>query len=124
MHHSIHTAYNLYNSYRLNSHLLTYIFEDDATGRRIAQALMRAAQRGVATHLLIDGFGSKDVLDGFLQEMRDAGVQVLKYRPDISPWTLRRERLRRLHCKVAVIDPRKSNWPPMNADERRKNNEM
>jgi len=85
-------------------YLATYIFEDDATGRRIAQALIRAARRGVATHLLIDGFGSKDMTEDFLREMRDADVQVLKFRPEISPWTLRRERLRRMHFKVAVID--------------------
>ena len=36
--------------------------------------------------------------------MRDADVRVLKFRPQISPWTLRRERLRRLHSKIAVID--------------------
>ena len=87
-------------------YLETYIFADDVTGRRIAQALMRAARRGVTAHLLIDGFGSKDLNDELLQEMRGAGVRVLKYRPDISPWTLRRERLRRQHRKIAVIDAR------------------
>jgi cardiolipin synthase len=87
-------------------YLETYIFEDDVTGRRIAQALIRATRRGVATHILIDGFGSKDLSDELLQQMRDGGVRVLKYRPDISPWTLRRERLRRLHRKIAVIDAR------------------
>ncbi len=87
-------------------HLEAYIFEADITGRRIAQALMRAARRGVTTHLLIDGFGSKNLSDELLQEMQDAGVRVLKYRPDISPWTLRRERLRRMHRKIAVFDAR------------------
>ena len=38
-------------------YLETYIFENDATGQRIAAALARAARRGVATHVLIDGFG-------------------------------------------------------------------
>ena len=85
-------------------YLETYIFEDDRTGRRIAQALLRAARRGVTAHVLIDGFGSKDISDELLQEMQDGGVRVLKYRPDISPWTLRRERLRRMHRKIAVID--------------------
>lgn len=85
-------------------HLETYIFEDDVAGRRIADALMRAARRGVAVHLLIDGFGSKDLGAAFLSGMREAGVRVLKFRPDISPWTLRRERLRRMHRKIAVID--------------------
>ena len=85
-------------------HLQTYIFHEDDTGRRIAAALSRAAQRGVAVCLLIDGFGSKDLREEFLREMMAAGVQVLKYRPQVSPWTLRRERLRRLHSKVAVVD--------------------
>jgi len=31
-------------------------------------------------------------------------VRVLVYRPDISPWTLRRERLRRMHRKLASVD--------------------
>ena len=87
-------------------YLETYIFEDDRTGRRIAQALLRAAQRRVTVHVMIDGFGSKDLSGELLQEMQDGGVRVLKYRPDISPWTLRRERLRRMHRKIAVFDAR------------------
>ena len=91
---------------RREIYIETYIFADDATGQRIAAALTRAARRGVTVHLMIDGFGSKDLGDDFLRDLRHAGVRVLKYRPDISPWTLRRERLRRLHRKIAVIDAR------------------
>ncbi len=87
-------------------YLETYIFEEDATGQRIAAALARAARRGVIVHVMIDGFGSKDLSDDFLRAMRSDGVRVLTYRPQISPWTLRRERLRRLHRKIAVIDAR------------------
>ncbi len=87
-------------------YLETYILSDDATGRRIAAALIRAAGRGVTVHVMIDGFGSKDLGDEFLDALQLAGVRVLKYRPDISPWTLRRERLRRLHRKIAVFDAR------------------
>lgn len=84
----------------------TYIFEDDVAGRRIAAALQRAAQRGVATHLLADGFGSKQLDPGLVAEMQSAGVRILVYRPDISPWTFQRRRLRRMHRKLAVIDAR------------------
>ena len=87
-------------------YLETYIFENDVTGRRVGAALARAARRGVTVHLMIDGFGSKDLGAGFLDGLRQAGVRVLTYRPDISPWTLRRERLRRMHRKIAVIDAR------------------
>jgi cardiolipin synthase len=85
-------------------YLETYIFDDDATGRRVAAVLSRAALRGVVVHVMIDGFGSKDLGDEFIRALQQDGVRVLKYRPDISPWTLRRERLRRLHRKIVVID--------------------
>jgi cardiolipin synthase len=55
---------------------------------------------------MIDGFGSKDLGDDFLLALQEAGVHLLIYRPQISPWTLRRERLRRLHRKIVVVDAR------------------
>lgn len=85
-------------------HLETYIFEDDVAGRRIAAALQRAARRGVATHLLVDGYGSRQLNPGFVAGMQSAGVRYLVYRPDIAPWTFQRQRLRRMHRKLAVID--------------------
>lgn len=85
-------------------HLHTYIYEADAVGRRIGDALMRAATRGVMVCLLLDGFGSKDLPKAFVKELQAAGVNVMFYRPKISPWTFKRNRLRRLHCKIAVID--------------------
>jgi len=85
-------------------YLETYIFEDDATGRRIAEALRRAALRGVKTHLLIDGFGSFSLPETMVDFLEAAGVLVLKFRPKTSPWTLRRRRLRRLHRKIVVVD--------------------
>lgn len=91
---------------RREIHLETYIFEADATGRTIAGALMRAAGRGVATHVMVDGYGSQDLDRSLVREMREAGVRFLVYRRNISPWTLRRTRLRRLHRKVAVVDAR------------------
>src|SRR5262245_15116393 len=92
-----------FDAARHEIHLQTYIYEEDTTGRRIGAALSRAAQRGVIVCLLVDGFGAKDLRSGFIQELRDAGVRVLKFRPQITPWKLRREQLRRLHCKLAVI---------------------
>lgn len=89
-------------------HVETYIFEDDIAGRRIAAALIRAARRGVATYLLVDGYGSKALTPDLVGGMQRAGVRVLVYRPDISPWTFRRQRLRRMHRKVAVIDARRA----------------
>ncbi len=87
-------------------HLETYIFEDDETGRSIAAALVRAARRGVTACVMVDGFGSQDLDRALVREMAGAGVRFLVYRRQISPWTLRRTRLRRLHRKIALIDAR------------------
>lgn len=85
-------------------YLETYIYADDTTGRMVADALQRAARRGVRTHLLLDGYGSSAFPPSWLEELRTAGVEVLKFRPQISWLTLRRQRLRRLHRKLACMD--------------------
>ncbi len=85
-------------------YLQTYIYAADATGVRIGNALKQAAQRGVKVNVLLDGFGSKELPKAYVQELEQAGVQVMFYRPKISPWTFKHKRLRRLHRKVVVID--------------------
>src|ERR1700693_1541790 len=86
--------------------LETYIYAGDATGRRITDALCEAATRGAAVHVLVDGFGSKDMPKELIEQLRKAGAKLLVYRPKISPLTLRRDRLRRMHRKIAVADGR------------------
>ena len=85
-------------------HLETYIFEYDATGIRISEALKRAARRGVTVRLLLDGFGSQNLPQEAIQNLLNTGVQVLIFRKEISPFRLRRNRLRRMHRKLAVVD--------------------
>lgn len=85
-------------------YLQTYIYELDATGISVGNALKQAALRGVAVNVLLDGFGSKDLPKAYISELKKCGVQVMFYRPKISPWTLQKARLRRMHRKVAVID--------------------
>lgn len=86
--------------------LETYIFEPDVVGLRLRDALARAVKRGVVACVLLDGFGSKDLSKNFVREMQEMGIHVLYFRPKISPWTLKRNRLRRLHRKLAVVDAR------------------
>ena len=87
-------------------YLETYIFADDDSGRRIAAALVRAAGRGVSVHVLVDGFGSKGMFEQTRQLLSAANIEVLIFGPKTSPLTLRRNRLRRLHRKLVVIDAR------------------
>lgn len=86
--------------------LETYIFEDDEVGRAVADALVRAAARGASVRLLIDGFGSRELPDRFVARLVDAGVIVQRFRPERGWFRIRRNRLRRLHRKIALVDGR------------------
>ncbi|MBS1172032.1 MAG: phosphatidylserine/phosphatidylglycerophosphate/cardiolipin synthase, partial [Proteobacteria bacterium] len=87
-------------------YLETYIFENDNTGRCVAGALTRAAQRGVAVRVLVDGFGARDFAATLMPELIQCGIEVLVYRPELTHFNFRRHRLRRLHRKVVVVDGR------------------
>jgi cardiolipin synthase len=84
--------------------LETYIFEDDASGRPVMEALKRAAGRGVKVRVLVDGFGAARFTDTLQPELLAAGAQVMVYRRELTRFSLRRQRLRRLHRKLASID--------------------
>jgi cardiolipin synthase len=87
--------------------LETYIFADDAAGRVIADALIRAAQRGVDVRVLVDGWGARHYLTKRLEaHLRNGNVRLLKYRPEIAPWQFRTHRLRRMHRKLCHVDKR------------------
>ena len=88
-------------------YLETYIFATDQTGRMVADALQRAAERGVEVRLLLDGYGSAELSQQWVDDLHEEKIQVRWFRREISPFTLRRNRhrrLRRMHRKMVVID--------------------
>ena len=89
---------------RREVHLESYIFEDDDTGRAVADALIAAAHRGLAVRLMVDGFGAPRFAATLMPALLDAGVMAVIYRPELARFKLRRHRLRRLHRKLAIID--------------------
>jgi cardiolipin synthase len=85
--------------------LATYIFHDDEAATRIADALKQAAARGVAVHLVIDGFGSIATLTRVRRLFIDSAVKLEVFRP-LDRWYawLQPGQLRRLHQKLCVCD--------------------
>jgi cardiolipin synthase A/B len=85
-------------------HLLFYIFEADNTGRRVGEALARAARRGVECRVLMDAVGSKRGLRRVAPWLRKQGVEVLA----MLPAGLFRRRAGRFdlrnHRKLVIID--------------------
>lgn len=80
----------------------TYIFVDDPIGRRIAQALIAAADRGVKVRLVLDGFGADSFNGELARQLRASQVHLRIYRP--GRWSFSRKHLRRMHRKLVVID--------------------
>ena len=89
---------------RFEIYLVTYIYKDDSTGQWIAAALKRAVLRGVRVYVVVDGYGASDLPEALRDQMRRDGIELRIFRPGISPWTLRRKRLRRMHRKIVVVD--------------------
>ena len=82
----------------------TYIFDFTGAGAQVAEALIRAAQRGVRTHLVVDGVGTGPLPKAWQQRMKSAGVQVWVYSPLGPLGLLLPHRWRRLHRKLCVVD--------------------
>jgi len=83
-------------------HFQTYIFDDDITGNLIADALKRAAFRGVKIHLLLDGVGSYSLTREFIDRLEATGVEFRFFSK--LPWHGITQAGRRLHHKVVVVD--------------------
>lgn len=90
-------------------HLLFYIWLADRNGTKMAEAVQRAARRGVACRILVDDLGSRDLVRGPLwRDMAAAGVEARRALVIGNP--LKRALTGRIdlrnHRKIAVIDNR------------------
>jgi len=83
-------------------HIQTYIFSNDATGKRILFAIKEALNRQVKVYLLLDGFGSLSFPNEISAEFRKAGGHIRFFSPLFSASSFYIGR--RLHKKVVVAD--------------------
>ncbi len=82
----------------------TYIFDFTGSGACVAQALERAARRGVHTQLVVDGVGTGAFPLEWTQRFSAAGVLFRVYSPLGPLGLLLPHRWRRLHRKLCVVD--------------------
>ncbi len=90
-----------------NVHLLFYIWLTDNNGRKMVEALKRAATRGVTCRAMVDDLGSRQMIrSNHWKEMQEAGVHVASAlrigNPLLRP--LRGRIDLRNHRKILVID--------------------
>lgn len=89
--------------------VLYYIWLDDRTGRGVAEALIRAAGRGVRCRAMADAVGSRGfVRSETWRRLREAGVETFVALPIGNPFATMLERRLDLrnHRKITVIDGR------------------
>ncbi|MDE6069761.1 MAG: cardiolipin synthase, partial [Alistipes sp.] len=88
---------------RHHIHIQYYIFCDDATGRRLRDALVAKAREGVEVRVLYDDVGCVRVKKSFFESMRAAGIEVHAFLHVKFPLFTSKVNYRN-HRKIAVID--------------------
>jgi cardiolipin synthase len=83
-------------------HFQTYIIDEDETGQRIINALVRAAERGVRIYLLLDAFGTKYLTSEFINKIENSGILFRFFSPVFI--TKGFQMSLRLHHKVLLVD--------------------
>ncbi|MBC8721999.1 cardiolipin synthase [Paraburkholderia sp. 31.1] len=82
----------------------TFIYWSGEIGGQIARALADKAREGVAVHVLLDWVGSSKMDRHYLQLLREAGAEVVRYHK--PHWTGLGRMNDRTHRKLLVIDGR------------------
>jgi len=84
-------------------HMVYYIWENDSTGQRIVNALIRACQRGVEVRVLIDGLGTRATKKRFFYELIASGGIVERFLP-INRLGRHFNLNNRNHRKLIIVD--------------------
>lgn len=84
-------------------HIEYYIYENDTIGHRIKEVLIYQAKRDVEVRLLYDDFGSRSLRYSMVNELRQAGVQVVPFHRVRLPFLANRLNYRN-HRKIIIID--------------------
>lgn len=98
-------------------HIQFYIFEDDAIGCLLRDALIDRARDGIEVRLLYDDVGCWSVDNAFFEKMRCAGIYVQSFLPVRFPMFSGKVNYRN-HRKAVVIDGRVAFIGGMNVAER------
>ena len=86
-------------------HIDIYIFEDDALGRLVSDALIAKVRQGVEVRIIYDDVGCWNVKDAFFERMRIEGIEVEPFMPVRFPRFTSKANYRN-HRKIMVIDGR------------------
>lgn len=83
-------------------HLQMYIFNEDETGKRIINTLLKAAKRGVQIFIVLDGYASRNISKACIGNLKSSGIHFRWFNPIFKSRYFYFGR--RLHHKVVVVD--------------------
>jgi cardiolipin synthase len=83
--------------------LTSYIFRDDAAGRKFSDALIAAKARGVAVRVLLDSVGAGYIFSPTFSRLRAGGVTAARFLHTWLPWRMPFLNMRN-HRKLLVVD--------------------
>jgi cardiolipin synthase A/B len=84
-------------------HLEYYIVRHDEVGQKLKTILIEKAKKGVHVRFLYDAVGSWKLSKTYIQELRDAGVEIIPFSPVRLPFLSNTINFRN-HRKIIVID--------------------
>ena len=100
---ALDSMYSSIEEARSHIHLQSYIFEQDRTGERFAELLKKKAREGVEVRVIYDGVGSISLKKEFVQQMEQAGVEMLCFAKVTLPMPTSKVNYRN-HRKILVVD--------------------
>jgi len=86
-------------------HIDVYIFEDDALGQLVSDALIDRARSGVEVRIVYDDVGCWKVRNGFFERMREEGIEIAPFLPVRFPSFTSKVNYRN-HRKLFIVDGR------------------
>lgn len=84
-------------------HMEYYIVRDDGIGKQIQEVLIEKARQGLEVRFLYDAVGSWKLSRGYIDRLREAGVQAIPFLPVKLPLFNNKINYRN-HRKIIVID--------------------
>ena len=95
--------YNSIEGAKEHIHLQSFILEEDSTGNKFKDLLIKKAKEGIEVRLMYDGLGGRNLSKNFISELKAAGVEILVFSPFrwLFPPLISNYRN---HRKILVID--------------------
>jgi len=82
----------------------TFIIFEDKVGLELRDVLVAAARRGVEIDVTVDGYGTADISDEYVESLTSVGIRFHIFDPQPRRLGFRTNVFHRMHRKIVVVD--------------------